>query len=181
MPTTALAPEMELAAWERALYDFITEKERRSDSRRTPEGYSRMLQHFFGTVGKPPDKVTSQEVFAWAYGTGLSGKRPSNVTIGARLACLSSFYRFLIRMQICVANPCDALERPKATPSTPRGLGADDIRRLLTAIPTTPVGLRDRAIILTLVLTGRRRSEVLNLEAGDIEQTGGLFYRYRGK
>ena len=45
--------------WERSLYAFLAEKERRSGSRRTVEGYSRMLQHFFGTVGKPPDRVTS--------------------------------------------------------------------------------------------------------------------------
>ena len=45
--------------WERSLYAFLAEKERRSGSRRTVEGYSRMLQHFFGTVGKLPDRVTS--------------------------------------------------------------------------------------------------------------------------
>ena len=42
--------------------------------------------------------------------------------------------------------------------------------------------MRDRAIILTLVLTGRRRAEVLNLRAGDLsldEET--IFYEYRGK
>ena len=50
--------------WERSLYAFLAEKERRSGSRRTVEGYSRMLQHFFGTVGKPPNRVTSLEVFA---------------------------------------------------------------------------------------------------------------------
>ena len=76
-------------SWNRALYAFLAEKERRSGSRRTVEGYSRMLQHFFGTIGRPPDRVTGQDVFAWAYGTGLSGKPPSSVTIGARLACLS--------------------------------------------------------------------------------------------
>ena len=143
--------------WERSLYAFLAEKERRSGSRRTVEGYSRMLQHFFGTVGKPPDRVTSAEVFAWGYGVGLSGKRPSSVTIGARLACLSSFYRFLIRMDIVSSNPCDALERPRVTIAPPRGLSADDIRKLLAVIPETPVGLRDRAIILTLTLTGRRQ------------------------
>ena len=36
--------------WERSLYAFLAEKERRSGSRRTVEGYSRMLQHFFGAV-----------------------------------------------------------------------------------------------------------------------------------
>ena len=72
-----------------------------------------MLQDFFGRLGKPPDTVTSQDVLAWAHGVGLSGREPSAVTVGARIACLSSFYRFLIRMEIVAANPCDALERPK--------------------------------------------------------------------
>ena len=117
--------------WERSLYAFLAEKERRSGSRRTVEGYSRMLQHFFGTVGKPPDRVTSQEVFAWGYGVGLSGKQPSSVTIGARIACLSSFYHFLIRMNAITSNPCDAIERPRLQVAPPRGLSADDIRRLL--------------------------------------------------
>ncbi len=168
--------------WDRSLYAFLAEKERRSGSRRTVEGYSRMLQHFFGTVGKPPDRVTSPEVFAWGYGVGLSGKQPSSVTIGARLACLSSFYRFLIRMDIVSSNPCDALERPRVQVAPPRGLSADDIRRLLTVIPETPVGLRDRAIILTLTLTGRRRAEVLNMVVGDLtHEDGRTWYRYRGK
>ena len=51
-------------------------------------------------------------------------------------------------------------------PAPPRGLTAADIKKLLEVIPDTPVGLRDRAIVLTLTLTGRRRSEVLNLKAG---------------
>jgi site-specific recombinase XerD len=141
-----------------------------------------MLQHFFGSVGKPPDRVTSAEVFAWGYGVGLSGKQPSSVTIGARLACLSSFYRFLIRMDIVASNPCDALERPRVQVGPPRGLTGDDIRKLLAVISATPVGLRDRAIIMTLTLTGRRRGEVLNMVVGDLtHEDGVIWYRYRGK
>ena len=114
---TALAfPEENLVGWERAMYAFLVEKERRSGSRRTVEGYSRMLQDFFGRVGKAPDKVTAQEVFLWAHGKGVSGKDPSPVTIGARMACLSSFFRFLIRMDIVQRNPCDRLERPRTSP-----------------------------------------------------------------
>lgn len=182
MQTTITTFDNSADGWERSLYAFLAEKERRSGSRRTVEGYSRMLQHFFATVGKPPDRVTSQEVFAWGYGVGLSGKQPSSVTIGARLACLSSFYRFLIRMDIVPSNPCDALERPRLQVAPPRGLSADDIRKLLAVIPETPVGLRDRAIILTLTLTGRRRAEVLNMTAGDLTLEGEtVWYRYRGK
>jgi len=161
MVATLIPFDESLSDWERALYAFLAEKERRSGSRRTVEGYSRMLQHFFGAVAKPPERVTSPEVFAFAHGVGLSGREPSAVTIGARMACVSSFYRFLIRMGIVASNPCDQLERPRVSPSPPRGLTAEDIRKLLAAIPDTPVGLRDRAIILTLTLTGRRRAEVL--------------------
>jgi len=182
MVATLIPFDESLSAWERALYAFLAEKERRSGSRRTVEGYSRMLQHFFGAVGKPPERVTSPEVFAFAHGVGLSGREPSAVTIGARMACVSSFYRFLIRMGLVASNPCDQLERPRVSPSPPRGLTAEDIRRLLDAIPETPVGLRDRAIILTLTLTGRRRAEVLGLRRGDIScENGTAYYTYRGK
>jgi integrase/recombinase XerC len=164
------------SGWEKALYAFLVEKQRRSGSRRTVEGYSRMLQDFFGRLGKPPDQVTGPDVFAWAHGKGRSGKEPSAVTIGARLACLSSFYRFLIRMELVAANPCNAIERPRITPGPPRGLSADEIRRLLAAIPETRQGRRDRAIVLTLALTGRRRAEVIGLTRGDLSEDNGVVY-----
>ena len=101
----------EIDQWDQALYAFLAEKERRSGSRRTVESYSRMLQHFFAGVAKTPERVTSPELFGWAHGIGLSGREPSSITIGARLACLSSFYRFLIRMSLLPSNPCEAIER----------------------------------------------------------------------
>jgi site-specific recombinase XerD len=141
-----------------------------------------MLQHFFVRVGKAPDKVTAQEIFVWAHGKGLSGKDPSPVTIGARMACLSSFYRFLIRMDIVQRNPCDQLERPRTSTPPARGLSAEEVRRLLAVIPDSAPGLRDRAIVLTFVLTGRRRAEVFRLTAGDLSFKNEVyFYAYKGK
>ena len=79
-------------------------------------------------------------------------------------------------------QPCDKLERPRTSPSPPRGLSAEEVRRLLAVIPDTPPGLRDRAIILTLVLTGRRRAEVFRMTAGDLSFENEIcFYAYRGK
>ena len=182
METNLLANPTDPTAWEQALYAFLAEKERRSGSLRTVQGYSRMLNDFFGRFGKTPDAVKSTDVMGWAYGKGLSGREPSAVTIGARTACLSSFYKFLIRMAILQANPCDALERPKVQPSPARGYTALDVQKILAVIPDTVAGRRDRAIILTLVLTGRRRSEVINLTAGNITVEGETaFYSYRGK
>jgi len=168
--------------WQRVLYAFLTEKFQHSGSRRTVEGYSRMLQDFFGHLGKQPDQVIAQDIFAYAHSRGLSGNTPSAVTIGARMACVSYFYRFLMRMDIVQSNPCDKLQRPKLSPSPARGLSADQMQQLLTVLSDKPVGVRDRAIILTLVLTGRRRAEVLGMKAGDLNAEGDrAYYTYRGK
>ncbi|HEY8868273.1 MAG TPA: tyrosine-type recombinase/integrase [Candidatus Limnocylindrales bacterium] len=174
-------PRDDAAPWERTLYAFLAEKERRSGSRRTVESYGRMLWPFFGRVGSP-ETVTPAHVLAWAHGIGASGRKPSSTTVGARIACLSSFYRFLIRMGIHAVNPCDALERPKTVQAVARGLSADEVRRLLAVVPDTVAGRRDRALLLTFVLTGRRRSEVIGLTAGDISLEGDTaYYSYRGK
>ena len=171
----------DVPAWTQTVLAFLAEKERRSGSRRTVEGYARMLWPFFDRVGSP-EKVTPAHVLAWAHGIGASGREPSSATVGARIACLSSYYRVLIRMNIATANRCDALERPRSVQAVARGLSADDVRRLLAVVPDTIAGRRDRALLLTFVLTGRRRAEVIGLTAGDINIEGEtVFYSYRGK
>ena len=164
--------------WQGSLYAFLAEKQRRSGSNRTPDSYYRTLRLFFGSLQKSPDQVTPQDVFSFAHGIGLSGREPSPVTVGARLSCISSFFKFLIRMDVLKANPCDPVERPKPRPSAPSGLSASQVQQLLQVIPDTTKGRRDLAI----VLTGRRRSEVINLTAGDIAfDDSAAFYRYLGK
>jgi integrase/recombinase XerC len=176
----ATAPD-DVPAWQQTVVAFLAEKERRSGSRRTVEGYARMLWPFLMRVGSP-DQVTPAHVLAWAHGIGVSGREPSSATVGARIACLSSYYRFLIRMNVAASNPCNALERPRTVPSVARGLSADEVRRLLAVVPDSMAGRRDRALLLFFVLTGRRRSEVICLTAGDISVEGETaFYSYRGK
>jgi site-specific recombinase XerD len=167
-------------AWEEAIYAFLVEKRSRSGSTRTVESYARMLWLFFRMT--TPDQVRSADVLAYTHGIGASGRVPSSTTVGARIACLSSFYRFTIRMGLLTANPCDALERPRTIQSVARGDSADEVRRLLSVVPGTIRGRRDRAILLVLILTGRRRAEVIGLRAGDLSLEGEIiFCSYRGR
>ena len=147
---------------------------------RKPDGSTVTVQEvrFYGAVGR----VTPAIVPSYAHGIGLSGKTPSPVTIGARIACLSSYFRFLIRMGLVKSNPCDLVERPRTSPSPARGFSADEVRKLLEVVPDTLQGRRDRAILLVFILTGRRRSEVMDLKAGDITiEDNTVYYSYRGK
>jgi hypothetical protein len=109
-------------AWTQTIIAFLAEKERRSGSRRTVEDYARMLWPFFERVGSP-GQVTPAHVLAWAHGIGGSGREPASAIVGARIACLSSYYRFLIRMTIANSNPCDALD---ALDREPAGLRVAD-------------------------------------------------------
>ena len=182
MPPLSLPalPSGKPTAWEEAIYAFLVEKRSRSGSTRTVESYARMLWPFFRVT--TPDRVRSADVLAYAHGIGASGRVPSSTTVGARIACLSSFYRFTIRMGLLTGNPCDALDRPRTVPSVARGYSADEVRRLLAVVPDTVAGRRDRALLLTFILTGRRRAEVIGLTAGDISIEGETaFYSYRGK
>ena len=56
-----------------------------------------------------------------------SGREQSSATVGARIACVSSYYRFLIRMSLSTSNPCDALERPRSVAAVPRGYSAEKV------------------------------------------------------
>ena len=177
---TALAfPEENLVGWERAMYAFLVEKERRSGSRRTVEGYSRMLQDFFGRVPKASGQ----------------GDRPGGLRLGPRQGSLRQgplpgHHRRphgLPLVLLPLPHPhghrpeesLRRLERPRTSTPPARGLSAEEVRRLLAVIPDTPPGLRDRAIILTLVLTGRRRAEVFRLTAGDLSFENDIcFYAY---
>ena len=98
--------------------------------------------------------------------TGPSGHESSAITGNARIACLSSFCRFPIRKEMVSAKPCSRLDWPRIRPSPGSGLSAAQGQQLLAAISDAAVGLRNWAIVLTLLLTGRRRSGVMNLTAG---------------
>lgn len=125
------------SGWDASLYAFLAEKQRRSGSLRTPDSYYRILRHFFGCTQKSPDQVSPQDVFSFAHGVGLSEREPSPSTVSGRICCLSSFYKFLIRLEILRANPCDPVDRPKIQPSAPRGLTASQVQQLLGVIPNS--------------------------------------------
>jgi len=157
--------------WALALRGFLREKEARSGSKATVVTYESILSAFFGVSGKKPVEVLPADVHAFVHAVGPSGKAPARARVDLRLSAISSFCRFLVRMGVLDKNPCDLIPRPKAEEPAPRGLTAEEIQKLLAAIPDTPAGLRDRCIVLWLGYTGRRRNEVLPLTVGDLSRT----------
>lgn len=156
--------------WRKALPAWLAEVQARTGSQRTPKEYLGHLEAFAATV---PDvmHVTPVQVHVWAYAPGVRGKQPSPSTITVRLAALRSFYGFLGRT-IGAADPTAAVARPKQRPPLPKGLTAPQLQTLLAAVPTSATGLRDKAIIMTIVFTGLRQAEALSLTADAFETDG---------
>lgn len=179
--TVALALPTQAPRWEAVAGAYLAEVAQRTGSERTPAEYGRYIGRFLDGVGNPA-QATPASVHAFAYGAGPSGKPPSASTVSVRLAAIRGFYDFARRMRLIERNPADDVKRPRNDDPRPRGLSADELRRLLAQTPQTPAGARDRALIVTAVLTGLRRAEVLALRAGDLEhRAGATYYHVRTK
>ncbi len=82
---------------------------------------------------------------------------------------LTAFYAWLIRHELCTANPFQGVERPRV----PRRIPVVLTERELTALPgamdrPTVRDLRDRAILLALEATGARIGEVRSMDMDKI-------------
>ena len=155
--------------WRATVLAWQAELTQRTGSTRTPDEYTRLLARLVGTFGDP-DTIRTIHVHAFAYGAGPSGHMPAPSTINVRIAAVSAFFDFCCRMGILRTNPANGVRRPQARPPVPRGLTAAEVRRLLDVLPSNAAGLRDRALIITAVLTGLRRSELLGIRAGDLRR-----------
>jgi integrase/recombinase XerC len=118
----------------------------------------------------------------WAYLPGPSGKHPAANTVRNRIAAVAAFGRFLVRVGVLSRNPAEDIPRPQVGEPPPRGLALEEWHRLLAAVPRTPRGLRDRAIIITATMTALRRAELAALTpASLVERDGAWWYTVRTK
>ena len=105
----------------------------------------------------------------------------SKSTTARKLATLRSFYKFCVRRNYMQANPLSTIRLPKQEKRLPKFLDVEQINRLLrTPDDTTILGARDRAMLEVMYSTGIRVSELVDLNAEDVDYTAQLV-RIRGK
>lgn len=105
-------------------------------------------------------------------------KKPS---LARKLACLRSFFRYLVCVGQLTVNPAEEVRAPKLPKHLPSVLTKEDAGTLMEF----PIGrgrdsLRDRAILETLYSTGARVSELVGMNCDDISRSEGVVL-VRGK
>lgn len=149
------------------------------DNPQTRRAYQSDLQEFMTFTGiATPDQfriVTRAHLLAWRR--DLEQRSLAGATIRRKLAALSSLFEYLCEANAVMSNPVKGVKRPKITSQegkTP-AIGDHQARSLLNAPDTSTVqGLRDRAILSTLLYHGLRRAELCSLTVGDLQQRRGV-------
>ncbi len=97
------------------------------------------------------------------------------------IASLRTFFKYMVAERGLEVNPAELLELPKKPKRLPKALTLEEVERLLEAPgPSTPLGLRDRAILELLYSSGLRASELVGLRLLDLDLEE-RFLRVSGK
>ncbi|WP_342348698.1 tyrosine recombinase XerC [uncultured Nitrospira sp.] len=107
-------------------------------------------------------------------------KKPS---LARKLACLKSFFRFLVEDGRVPRNPASTVRSPRQGTRLPTVLTKDEANTLLDGSASQQwIELRNHAILETLYASGARVSELVGLNWGDVDlETRSIRLRGKGK
>ena len=97
------------------------------------------------------------------------------------LSSLRRFYTYLMQQEIISTNPTEKISMPKIGRSLPVLLTENEVLQLIKAPNTKkPLGFRDRVMLELIYATGLRVSELVKLEANQVNLNQG-YLRVMGK
>lgn len=151
----------------------------RGASGHTIRSYRKDLNTFLEYTQSAVEAIDMMDVRGYVATQMKSGLGKS--TVGRRLACLRSFFKFLHREGRIASNPARLVNAPRMPKLLPKSLTVDDVFSLIEK----PDGIgfltaRDRAILELLYSSGLRVSELAGLNADDLNIREGLV-KVRGK
>lgn len=100
----------------------------------------------------------------------LAQKKDKRSTQSRKISTLRSFYRFLNKRNIIPVNPVELISLRGEHKKLPEFLYSDEMVKVLKSISTTtPLGLRNMALLELFYATGMRVSEIANLKLEQID------------
>lgn len=95
-------------------------------------------------------------------------------TVNRKIACLRSYYSYLLRTGAVVKNPMLRITSPKTAKKLPDFVPEESLNNLLNSFefPDTFAGVRDQLILELLYGTGMRLSELIGIRLADLSLAG---------
>lgn len=99
----------------------------------------------------------------------------SSNSVSRELACLKSFFKFLIKENKIKEDPANIIESPKLWKKLPFALNIEEVEAILAAPNLrNPMGMRDKACLELMYATGMRVSEIVYLKMDDVNMEVGF-------
>jgi len=154
-------------------------------SPKTVISYQTDLNQFEGHLKKEFEGTLSQEasyglVRSWIV--SLAEAKLDTRSINRKIACLRSYYKFLMRQEIISSDPMMKIKILKTKKKLPHFVNEQDSVKLLDNVefPDGHKGQRDKLILELFYGTGMRLAELIALKESDIN-LGGRTVRVLGK
>lgn len=160
-------------SWDELLERYSDHLHSTGRSPRTVRLYRDLLAGFAAWCGTEPGGVLPAQVAAFEQRLlTVPGPRKKRLYSGSSrdrtLSVLSSFFRWAVRRQLVLLDPTRDLELVRPEKTALRRLTPEEVLAVLEAPdPSTPLGLRDRALLATFYATGIRRRECHMLDLAD--------------
>jgi integrase len=153
-----------------AFEDFILSREATLCSPHTIDFYRRMLKPFLAMAnGSQPSNRMVREFLSTVAQRGVS-----SATVHAHARAVRAFLRFA-HEEGWIEEPV-TVRMPRLEQKRMEVLGREDVKQVLSVC-----GTRDRALVMTLIDSGVRRGEVLDLDWEDVDFRTGAVHVRRGK
>jgi len=150
---------------------FLTDCQVRNLAPRTVAIYRRHLQDLGAWLGRPLSEATTDDLRA--YFLSLRERRnPGGQHQAFRV--LRTFYRWLLAEGVIEVNPMQRLKAPRVPEQALDPVPLDTVLAMLkTCESKALLDLRDKAILLALVDTGARATELLSVNLADCDLASG--------
>jgi len=157
--------------WPEALRDFDADLRLRAAAEKTRRAYGGDLAHFAQwCAGRSLSPVEVDARVLRRYAAQRSQEGLSPASLARTVASLRSFYRMLREHGLVASNPAELLTLPKRPRSLPHVLRPQELGQLLDRIPqTTPLELRDRAMLELAYACGLRAEELVTLTTDSVD------------
>ena len=149
----------------------------RNLSRHTVRAYGSDLSQFFefaaARLGREPRVDDFEHRLVRDYLADTYERRQASSSSARKLAAVRTFARYLRREGLLENDPGTLLSAPKVERRMPAHMAVDEVGALLAAPDaSTPLGLRDRAILELFYASGLRLGELVGLDLEDVNLSG---------
>ena len=120
------------------------------------------------TYSENPESASYAMVRSWIV--SLVEEKMDSLSVNRKIACLRSFYKFLIRQERITTDPMMKIKVLKTKKKLPHFVSESDMVQLLdhSQFRTDHAGLRDQLILELFYGTGIRLTELINLKENNI-------------